>query len=72
MAEQWAQKVFCQEQEIKPGAFAYWLRKKRQSEEPIGGFVRVQIGEANNRTGVEVVYPYPPDQLHVEFTQPDA
>ena len=41
LVEQWqssgqTQNLFCQEQGIKPGTFAYWLRKKRQSEESTG------------------------------------
>ncbi len=50
LIEEWqssgqTQNVFCQEQEIKPGTFAYWLRKKRQSEESTSGFLPVRVSQ---------------------------
>ena len=62
LVEEWqssgqTQKIFCQEQGIKPGTFAYWLRKKRQNGESTGGFLPVRVSRDLGTDPVEVIYP---------------
>jgi len=63
LVEEWensgqTQKVFCQEQGIKLGRFAYWLRKKRQNGESIGGFLPIRVSPPSQMAEpIELVYP---------------
>ena len=62
LVEEWeesgqTQKVFCQEQGVKVGTFAYWLRKKRQERESTGGFLPVRVRQDSGVEPVEVIYP---------------
>ena len=73
LVEEWQQsgqpqKVFCREHEIKQGTFAYWLRKKKQHEAPVGGFLPVWVGPDSQRNPVELIYP---NGVRVQIGQAD-
>lgn len=50
------QKEFCTHHNLTLGGFAYWIRKKKQSEEPSGGFLAVEAGGGAGRQ-VTIRYP---------------
>jgi len=51
------QKAFCEQIQLKVGTFAYWVAKKKRSEESVGGFALVDLrGEPSGRA-VEIIYP---------------
>jgi hypothetical protein len=48
LVERWkssdlTQKQFCGEHDLKAGTFAYWVGKKKRSDEPAGGFVPIDL-----------------------------
>lgn len=63
LVEQWkasgmTQKAFCQQIELKVATFAYWVAKKKRSEEPAtGGFALVDLTGAPSGRQVEITYP---------------
>lgn len=52
-----SQKEFCQEQGIKPSTFSYWIKKKRLSEKPSVGFIKIDTTPALEENHLEILYP---------------
>lgn len=62
LVDQWkesgkTQKAFCEEINLKVGTFAYWVAKKKRSDQAsAGGFALVDVaGQTNGR--MEIQYP---------------
>jgi len=51
------QQIFCQQIELKVATFAYWVAKKKRTEEPAGGFALVELTGASSGRQVEITYP---------------
>ena len=50
------QKIFCQEHDLTLPKLAYWIAKKKRTEEPSAGFVPIDVGGELNHL-VELIYP---------------
>lgn len=49
-------KVFCEENNIGPPKFNYWVRKKRQQNDP-SGFIKIAADPKANIVAAELIYP---------------
>lgn len=61
LVEEWkssgkTQKIFCREHDLKLSTLAYWIARKKRTEEPSGGFLAVEVGGEAGRQ-VKITYP---------------
>lgn len=62
LVERWkssdlTQKQFCGEHDLKVGTFAYWVGKKKRSDEPVGGFVPIDLAAGSAGGQLTISYP---------------
>lgn len=51
------QRSYCHQAGIKPATFSYWVRKGKNQQEDLGGFVEIDRSMASLENNYEITYP---------------
>lgn len=51
------QRAYCHQAGIKPATFSYWVRKSKNQQEDLGGFVEIERSMASLGNNYEITYP---------------
>lgn len=51
------QRSYCHQVGIKPATFSYWVRKGKNQQEDLGGFVEIDRSMASLENNYEITYP---------------
>ena len=51
------QRSYCDQAGIKPATFSYWVRKSKNQQEDLIGFIEIKRSSAISENKYEVIYP---------------
>lgn len=60
-------RAFSKEKGISTSTFCYWIRKKKEEDQP-GGFVEVTTGSKSSTRELELIYP---NGVKLQMSSPD-